>query len=60
MPLLRQRDMLACPYVIMMPEHYNADCTCRCNDPNHKVMESWGYTWNADDLRWDANEEGEE
>jgi len=44
----------------MMPEHYNADCTCRCNDPNHKVMESWGYTWNADDLRWDANEEGEE
>ena len=40
-----QNAMLKCRHVIMVAEHYREDGTCRCNDPNHKEMASWGYTW---------------
>lgn len=43
--LLRQSDMLACPHFIMVPEHYRADGSCRCDDPGHKEMRTWGYRW---------------
>jgi len=45
-----QRDMLKCPHVIIAAEHYRADGSCRCNDPEHKEMKEWGYKWK--DGRW--------
>lgn len=40
-----QSAMLACPHVILVPEHYRADNSCRCNDSTHKEMLAWGYVW---------------
>lgn len=37
--------MLACPRFIIVPEHYRADDTCRCNDPTHQEMVDWGHIW---------------
>lgn len=45
---LSQAAIKACPHFIMMPEHYRADGTCRCNDPEHTIMEEWEYTWNGE------------
>lgn len=47
---VEQSDMLKCQHCIMVAEHYRDDGTCRCNDPDHREMEEWGYTWN--DGRW--------
>ena len=43
--MLKASDLVACPHVIFDPTHYRADGSCRCNDKNHKEMESWGYRW---------------
>ena len=40
-----QSAFLKCPHVIMMPDHYREDETCRCNDPDHTEMVDWGYRW---------------
>ena len=37
--------MMRCPHVIMVAEHYRDDGSCKCNDPNEKVMREWGYRW---------------
>jgi len=29
---IRQADILACPHVILLPDHYREDGSCRCND----------------------------
>jgi hypothetical protein len=42
-----QAMIQACPHYIFAPEHYRADGTCRCNDPSHREMSEWGYTWNG-------------
>ena len=36
----------ACPYVIMVAEHYRADGSCKCDDPQEQAMmiREWGYT----------------
>ena len=44
---LRQSSMIKCPYSIMMPEHYRADESCRCDDPTHNEMSEWGYVWDG-------------
>jgi hypothetical protein len=49
---LPQAAMQACPHFIMVPEHYREDGTCKCNDPEHKEMEEWGYEWDNDNERW--------
>ena len=36
--VLNQSDLLKCPFVILMPEHYRRDGSCRCNDPEHTAM----------------------
>lgn len=44
---MKQSDMLKCPFAIMMPEHYNADGTCKCNDEAHRrdvMIAEWEYT----------------
>jgi hypothetical protein len=36
-----------CPHLIIVPNHYRANGTCRCNDPEHEQMAGWGYRWNG-------------
>lgn len=43
--IIRQADIRRCPHVIFNPTHYRADGTCRCNDPTHTEMKTWGYKW---------------
>lgn len=47
---LDQAAVAACPHFILTPEHYRPDGSCRCNDPEHREMLAWGYTWA--DGRW--------
>jgi hypothetical protein len=50
----------ACPHLIMVPEHYRVDGTCRCDDPTHTEMADWEYKWNG--VQWvgtDYNNEEE-
>ena len=54
---LNQSSMLKCPHCIMMPGHYRADETCRCDDPDHTEMSEWGYVW--DGSLWSSPEEDE-
>lgn len=48
--MLPQSAMLACPHFIMVPEHYRADNSCRCDDKSHTEMKTWGYRWKG--KRW--------
>ena len=43
--VMRQSDMLKCAFAIMVPEHYRADGSCKCDDPTHraKMIAEWGY-----------------
>ena len=43
--LLKQSDLLRCPHVILMPEHYRLSGQCRCDDRTHVEMREWGYKW---------------
>lgn len=52
---MRQSDIMKCPHVIMAPEHYRQDGTCRCNDRSHEEMASWGYVWRTD--KWVSPQE---
>lgn len=47
---LPQSAISACPHVIFDPTHYRADGSCRCNDKDHKEMNTWGYKW--EDGQW--------
>lgn len=42
-----QSAMLDCPHLLVVPEHYREDFTCRCDDPTHWSMVLWGYTWDG-------------
>ncbi len=43
---IRQEDIVACPHVIMVPEHYRDNGSCKCNDPEERAMmiREWEYT----------------
>lgn len=43
---LKQSDILKCPFVIMVAEHYRTDGSCKCDDPEHRAMmiAEWEYT----------------
>lgn len=43
--LLSQSAILRCPNLIMLPSHYRADETCKCDDLFDRDMSSWGYRW---------------
>jgi hypothetical protein len=49
---VKRSDIDSCPHLIMVPEHYNDDGTCRCGDQTHQEMADWGYTWSDVDRRW--------
>ena len=43
--LIKQSDILKCPFCILIANHYREDGTCKCNDPVYRetVMKKWGY-----------------
>lgn len=43
---VKRTDILACPFVIMVAEHYREDGSCKCDDPieQKKMIKEWGYT----------------
>lgn len=43
---MKQSDIQACPFYIMVPEHYRPDGSCKCNDPaeQERMIRGWGYT----------------
>jgi hypothetical protein len=48
---ITQADVLKCPHVILVADHYRADGTCKCNDPTAKEMAEWGYKWRSGQWR---------
>jgi hypothetical protein len=55
--MLKQSDIMKCPHVIFMPEHYRDDGTCKCDDPNETVMKEWGYRWHAGKKQWAGDDD---
>ena len=43
--IMRQSDMLKCPFYIMDMFHYRDDGTCKCDDADEraKMIREWGY-----------------
>lgn len=43
---IKQSAIAACPHVIMVPEHYRTDASCKCDDPREQAMmiRKWGYS----------------
>jgi len=43
---INQSDLMACPFAILVPEHYRADGSCKCDDRKHRSMMilEWEYT----------------
>ena len=43
---IKQTDVMACQFSILMPEHYRENGSCRCDDPDHRKMmiATWGYS----------------
>jgi hypothetical protein len=43
--IIRQSD-IACPFSIIVADHYREDGSCRCNDPEYREMmkAEWEYT----------------
>lgn len=41
-----QKAMLACPFAIMVADHYRDDNTCKCDDPTERrrMIAEWEYT----------------
>ena len=48
---IKKSDVRACPHLIMVPEHYRDDGSCRCDDPEHKEMVKAGYEWRDGEWR---------
>lgn len=45
MRIMKHSDLRKCPFTILVPDHYRADGTCKCNDAEHRKMmiREWGY-----------------
>jgi hypothetical protein len=48
---IRQSDIGRCPHLILLPDHYRADGSCRCDDADHTEMGDWGYKWDGESWR---------
>ena len=42
---IKQSDIAKCPFFILVPEHFQSDGSCKCNDAEHRKMmiREWGY-----------------
>lgn len=54
---LSRGDVFRCPWLILSPEHYRADGTCRCDDETHIEMADWGYVWDTRTGTWAAGDD---
>ena len=52
--LIPREAILSCPHVILSPDHYRYDNTCRCDDPAHVEMLGYGYVWNELQKKWSS------
>ena len=43
--VISQNSIMECSHVIMIPDHYRPDGSCRCDDSTHEEMSEWGYAW---------------
>ena len=50
--MIPQSAIGRCPFLIMVADHYRADSSCRCDDPAHVEMKTWGYRWSKKAKRW--------
>lgn len=43
---IKRSSIAACPFVIMVPEHYqeNGTCKCDCAVERARMVEEWDYT----------------
>lgn len=43
--LIKQSDIMKCPFSILVPDHYREDGSCKCNDAAYrrKMTQKWGY-----------------
>ena len=43
--MISQSDIVKCPFLIFMPDHYREDGTCKCSNAEHRKMmiKEWGY-----------------
>jgi hypothetical protein len=43
---IRREDIAKCRFVILIPDHYREDGTCKCNDREHRTMmiREWEYS----------------
>lgn len=55
--LMSHEQIAACPFLIMTPEHYNPDGSCKCSDREHAIMVEWGYHWDEQTQRWLGEED---
>jgi hypothetical protein len=48
---IKRSSIAACPFLIMVPEHYREDGTCKCNCAveRARMVEEWDYT--AEDFK---------
>lgn len=44
--VIKQADIGKCPHLIMVPNHYRENGTCKCDDPAEQAMmiRDWGYS----------------
>ena len=44
--LIKQSDILKCPFCIVDMSHYRDDGSCKCDDPEHRkhMILNWEYT----------------
>ena len=42
---MQTSNIKSCPHYIMVPEHYRADGSCKCDDPEHRefMKREWDY-----------------
>ena len=52
---IKHSTIRSCPHLIMVADHYREDGTCKCDDPNEKVMVEWGYRWNEEQKQWSSS-----
>lgn len=51
---LKLADIQRCPHYIIDPDHYRANGSCLCDDPNAGIMAEWGYKWSATSKQWES------
>lgn len=52
--VIHHADIARCPHLILVPDHYREDGTCRCDDPDAPSMATGGYVWSDEAGRWEA------